>query len=164
MAAMSTPDWLGSGLEIVSKRAARAIRSYGLDQLRYGRGLVVTWAVAAGLFAVAGVFVIGIFVVGLMALFSFVRLYVGLFESYAFIVGLLFLLVLLLSFVAMWLVRRPTPQTPSLTSHLRVATHAPLPSRANSDASISTVPVPPRSALLFVAAGIVLIVATIGRR
>jgi hypothetical protein len=161
---MSSPDWLGPGLEIVSKRATLAIKSYARDRIRHGRGLLVLWAVAGGLFILAGLFAIGIVIAGLIALFSFLRLHFGLFESYSLIAGILFLFVLSLSFVAIWLVRRPTPQFPSLTSRLRVAAHAPLRSGANTDTSIPTARMPTRSALLFAAAAVVLTVAVVGRR
>jgi hypothetical protein len=161
---MSRREWLGPGLEIVSQRITRAVKSYTRDRLRQGQRLLVSWAVAGGLFVVAVLFALGIVFVGMMALFSFLRLHFGLFESYGLIAGLLFLLVLLLSGVAMWLLRRPASPTPALTSRLRVATHAPIRARATRDARVPTIPVPARSGLLLAAAAIVLTVAAVGRR
>jgi len=161
---MSVHDWLSPGFEIVSQRATRAIKSYARDRLRQGQSLAVSWAVAVGMFAIAFVFVLGIVIVGLIALFSFLRFHFGIFESYGLIAGLLFLLVLLSSGIAIWLLRRPTPHFPSLTSRLRVATHAPRPARTSGNARASTIQIPARSALLFAAAAIVLTVAAIGRR
>jgi len=161
---VSARDWLSPALEIVSQRATRAVKSYARDQLKQGQRLAITWAVAGGLFLIAALFVICIVIVGLIALFSFLQLHFGLFQSYGIVAAVLLLHVLLLSVVAIWLIRRPTSHFPSLTSRLRVATHAPLPSGAATGARLSTLPLPNRSALLFAAAAIVLTVAAIGRR
>ena len=161
---MSARDWLGPGLEIISQRAKRAIKSYARDRLKQGQSFAVSWAVAGGLFAVAALFVLGIVTVGLIALFSFLRLHFGLFESYGVIAAVLLLFVLSLCGVATWLLRRPAPHIPSLTSRLRVATHAPLPHRAVAGRRTSTIEVPACSALLFAAAAVVLTAAAVTRR
>ena len=157
-------SWLGPGFEIVSRRVTRAVKSYVRDQLKHGQRLMVSWAAAGGLFAVAALFTVGLVVVGLLALFSFLRLHFGLFESYGLIAGLLLIVVLLLSGVAMWVLRRRPPPSPALTSRLRVATRAPIPARATGDARVSAIRLPVRSGLLLAAAAIVLTVAVVGRR
>ena len=157
-------SWLGPGFEIVSQRVTRAVKSYARDQLKHGQRLMVSWATAGGFFAAAALFTVGLVVVGLLALFSFLRLHFGLFESYGVIAGLLLIVVLLLSGVAMWMLRRRPSPTPALTSRLRVATHAPIPAHATGDGRLSTIRMPVRSGLLLAAAAIVLTAAVVARR
>jgi hypothetical protein len=161
---MLARDWLGPGLEIVSQRATRAVKSYARDQLKQGQRFAITWAAGAGLFVIAAVFSVGLVIVGLIALFSFLRLHLGLFQSYGIIAALIFSLVLSLSAAAMWLLRRPASRFPSLTSRLRVATHAPPPAGDVPNAPASMISVPNRSALLFAAAAVVLTAAVVVRR
>lgn len=161
---MLARDWFSPALEIVSRRATRAVKSYARDQLKQGRRFAITWAAGAGLFVVAALFVVGLVIVGLIALFSFLRLHLGLFQSYGIIAALIFSIVLSLSAVAMWLLRRPASRFPSLASRLRVATHAPLPAGDVPNSPVATISVPNRSALLFAAAAVVLTVAVIVRR
>ncbi len=119
-------DLLRAGLEMKVNRVKRATRSYMRDRVHQATGTVTSYAVAAGLFAVAGIFLIAACLVGLDALFRWVEIKYGLFPAFGVIGGILVLIAVLCAGIAMIKLRRPAPKFPSLTSRLRVAIASPL--------------------------------------
>ena len=119
-------DLLRAGFEMKLNRVKRATRSYMRDRANQATGKVTSYAVAAGLFAVAGIFVIAACLVGLDALFRWVEIEYGLFPAFGVIGGILVLLAVLCAGFAMFKLRRPAPKFPSLTSRLRVAIASPI--------------------------------------
>jgi hypothetical protein len=119
-------DLLRAGFEMKLNRVKRATRSYMRDRTRQATGTVTSYAVAAGLFAVAGIFVIAACLVGLDALFRWVEIKYGLFPAFGVIGGILVLLAAACAGFAMYKLRRPAPKFPSLSSRLRVAIASPI--------------------------------------
>ena len=70
------------GLALKLVQIKRAARSYVRDRTDQATGIVTAYAVAAGLFAVAGIFLIAACLVGIIALFRWVEIKYGL--SWAF--------------------------------------------------------------------------------
>jgi hypothetical protein len=103
----------------------RAFRSYVCERLGQATGQLSSYAVAAGLFAAAAVFVIGAMFVGLAALFRWVEITFGQFQAYTTVGGLLMLLAATCAGVAILRLNRKTAPLPSLPSRLRVAIASP---------------------------------------
>ncbi|MGC2085452.1 MAG: phage holin family protein [Bradyrhizobium sp.] len=137
-------DLLRAGLEMKINRVKRATRSYMRDRARQATGTVTSYAVAAGLFAVAGIFLVAACLVGLDALFRWVEIKYGLFPAFGVIGGILVLVAIVCAGFAMFKLRRPAPKFPSLTSRLRVAIAAPIVREpAEDDVDPDTIPLPP---------------------
>ncbi len=114
-------DLLRAGLGLKLNQIKLATRSYLRDRASQATGKVTSYAVAAGLFAAAGIFLIAACLVGLTALFRWLEIHHGLFYAFGVVGGLLLLIAIICAgFAAMKLKRRP-PNVPSLTSRLRVA-------------------------------------------
>ena len=114
-----------AGLEQRLVRIKRATRAYVRDRARQATGTAASYAVAASLFIVAGILLIGAGGVGLMALFRYVELQYGTFPAFGAVGGLLLLLAMICAIVATIRLKRPAPSFPSLGSRLRVAVAAP---------------------------------------
>ncbi|WP_407158908.1 phage holin family protein [Bradyrhizobium sp. STM 3557] len=139
-------DLLRAGFEMKLNRVKRATRSYMRDRTRQATGTVTSYAVAAGLFAVAGIFLIAACLVGLDALFRWVELKYGPFPAFGVIGGILVLLAAACAGFAMFKLRRPAPKFPSLGSRLRVAIASPLVREPAADeVDPDTVPLAPSS-------------------
>jgi hypothetical protein len=137
-------DLLRAGFEMKLNRVKRATRSYMRDRTRQATGTVTSYAVAAGLFAVAGIFVVAACLVGLDALFRWVEIKYGLFPAFGVIGGILVLLALLCGGFAMYKLRQPAPKFPSLTSRLRVAIASPIAREpAGDEVDPDTIPLAP---------------------
>jgi hypothetical protein len=119
-------ELLRAGIELRLNRVRRATQSYLRDRTRQATGTATSYAVAAGLYAAAGIFLIAACLVGLMALFRWVEISYGLFPAFGVVGGLLVLLALLCAGFAALRLRRPAPHHPSLASRLRVAIAAPV--------------------------------------
>jgi hypothetical protein len=85
---------------------------------------MTSYAVAAGLFAAAGVFLIAASLVGTIALYRWIAIHYGQFWAFGAIGGLLLAMAAICAGVAAARLNRPPPQFPSLTSRLRVAIKA----------------------------------------
>jgi hypothetical protein len=112
------------GLALKLNQVKRATRSYLRDRTNQATDTVTSYAVAAGLFVAAGVFLIAACLVGLAALFRWIEIEYGPFQAFGVIGALL---VVIAAFCAGWAaskLRRPAPHFPSLTSRLRVAIKA----------------------------------------
>jgi hypothetical protein len=115
---------LRAGLQLKLNQVKRATRSYLRDRTDQATGTLGSYAVAAGLFAAAGIFLIAASLVGLDALFRWVEIKYGLFWAFG-AVGLLLLVIAgLCAGLATSRLHRPARQFPSLTSRLRVAIKA----------------------------------------
>jgi hypothetical protein len=110
----SSSGLLRTGLALKLSQVKLAMRSYLRDRTRQATDTVVSYAVAAGLFATAGIFVIAAFLVGLAALFP----------AFGGVGGLLLAFAAICAALAAGKLKRPEPGFPSLTSRLRVAIKA----------------------------------------
>lgn len=118
-------DLLRAGFELKLNRVKRATQSYMRDRTQQATGTVTSYAVAVGLFAAAGVFLVAACLVGLTALFRWVELKYGLFPAFGVLGGVLVLLTIVCAGVAILRLKRRPPEFPSLASRLRVAVAAP---------------------------------------
>jgi hypothetical protein len=115
---------LQTGLALKVNQVKRAAGSYARDRAAQGQGIVASYAVAAGLYAAAGIFLIAAVLVGVTALFRWIEINYGLFWAFGAIGGLLLLIAIVCAGVAASTLKRPAKQFPSLTSRLRVAIKA----------------------------------------
>lgn len=110
-----------AGLELKLNQMKRATRSYVRDRADQATGTLAGYAIAAGLFAACGIFLIAAVLVGADALFRWIEIKYGLFWAFGAVGLLLLLIASLCAGLAMSRLRRPSPHFPSLTSRLRVA-------------------------------------------
>jgi hypothetical protein len=113
-----------TGLALKLNQIKRATSSYMRDRSEQTQGIAVSYAVAAGLYAAAGVFLIATLLVGAAALFRWVELRYGLFHAFGASGGLLLVLAIAFAALAASRLKRPSKQFPSLGSRLRVAVNA----------------------------------------
>lgn len=126
MADMLVPSsgLLGAGVELKLNQIKRATRSYLRDRTNQATGTLTSYAVAAGLFAAAGIFLIAALFVGTIALFRWIEIHYGQFWAFGAVGTLLAVTALTCAGLAAMRLNRPTPHFPSLTSRLRVAVKA----------------------------------------
>jgi hypothetical protein len=115
---------LRAGLALKLNRIKLATRSYLRDRTNQATGTVASYAVAAGLFAAAGIFLIAACLVGITALFRWIEINYGPFWAFGAVAALLLLIAAICAAVAASQLKRPPPHFPSLTSRLRVAIKA----------------------------------------
>jgi hypothetical protein len=135
---------LRAGLGLKVNQVKRATRSYLRDRTHQATGSVTSYAVAAGLFAASGIFLIAACLVGLIALFRWVEIRYGMFPAFGVVGALLLVIAMICAALAASRLKRPPPHFPSLTSRLRVAITAnPLrraPTEAMQDTAASLMP------------------------
>ncbi|WKA27751.1 phage holin family protein [Bradyrhizobium roseum] len=112
---------LRAGIGLKLSQIKIATRSYFRDRTSQATGTMTSYAVAAGLFAAAGVFLIAASLVGTIALYRWIAIHYGQFWAFGAIGGLLVILAAICAGVAAARLKRPPPHFPSLTSRLRVA-------------------------------------------
>jgi hypothetical protein len=118
-------ELLRAGMALKLNHLKRATRSYLRDRTSQTTGRLTSYAVAAGLFAVAGLFLIATFFVGLIALYRWVAIAYGQFWGLGAVAAVLLVLAVICAGVAMVQMRRkPKPIVP-LASRLRVAIATP---------------------------------------
>jgi len=83
---------LRAGLAIKLNQIKMATRSYLRDRANQATASVTSYAIAAGLFAVAGIFLIAACFVGVTALFRWIEINYGLFQAFG-VVGALLLVI-----------------------------------------------------------------------
>src|ERR1700712_3926951 len=83
---------LQAGLALKINQIKRAAGSYAHDRVAQGQGIVASYAVAAGLYAAAGIFLIAAALVGVTALFRWIEINYGLFWAFGAVGGLLLLI------------------------------------------------------------------------
>jgi energy-coupling factor transporter transmembrane protein EcfT len=110
-----------AGLALKMNQVKLAVRSYLRDRTHQATDIVTSYAVAAGLFAAAGIFLIAACFVGITALFRWIEIKYGLFQAFGVVGALLLLIAVIFAAVAARKLKRPPPQFPSLISRLRRA-------------------------------------------
>jgi MFS family permease len=115
---------LRTGLTLKLSQIKLATRSYLRDRTNQATGTVASYAVAAGLFAAAGIFLVAACLVGITALFRWIEINHGPFWAFGAAAALLLVIAAICTAVAASRLKRPPPHFPSLTSRLRVAIKA----------------------------------------
>jgi hypothetical protein len=115
---------LRAGLALKLNQIKRATRSWIHDRTDQATGTATSYALAAGLFAAAGIFLIAALLVGATALFRWIEINYGQFYAFGATGGTLAVIAAVCAGLAAGKLKRPAPQFPSLTSRLRVAIKA----------------------------------------
>jgi Putative Actinobacterial Holin-X, holin superfamily III len=115
---------LRTGLALKVSQIKLATRSYLRDRTDQATGTVTSYAIAAGLFAAAGIFLIAACLVGITGLFRWIEINYGPFWAFGAVAGLLLVIAAICAAIAASQLKRPPPHFPSLTSRLRVAIKA----------------------------------------
>jgi hypothetical protein len=115
---------LRAGLALKLSQIKLATRSYLRDRTNQATETVTSYAIAAGLFAAAGIFLIAACLVGITALFRWIEIHYGLFWAFGVVGALLLVIAAICAALASSRLKRPPPHFPSLTSRLRVAVKA----------------------------------------
>jgi len=118
-------ELLRAGMALKLNHLKRATQSYLRDRTNQATGHVTTYAVAAGLFAAAGLFVIATFFVGLIALYRWVAIAYGQFWGFGAVASVLLVLAGVCAGVAVAQMNRKTRPIVPLASRLRVAIATP---------------------------------------
>ena len=101
-----------------------ATRSYLRDRTNQATGTVTSYAIAAGLFAAAGIFLLAACLVGILALFRWVELHYGMFPAFGAVGGLLVVIAAILP-VAAAMKLRQKPRAVSRRSPAGCASRSP---------------------------------------
>jgi len=112
---------LRAGIGLKLSQIKLATRSYLRDRTRQATGTMASYAIAAGLFAAAAIFLIAACFVGTVALYRWIAIHYGQFWAFGAIGALLVTVAAICAGLAAAKLRRPPPHFPSLTSRLRVA-------------------------------------------
>lgn len=112
---------LRAGIGLKLNQIKIATRSYLRDRTNQAAGTMTSYAVAAGLFAAAGVFLIAACFVGTVALYRWIAIHYGQFWAFGAIGALLVAMAAICAGIAAARLHRTPPHFPSLTSRLRVA-------------------------------------------
>jgi hypothetical protein len=115
---------LRAGLGLKLNQVKTATRSYLRDRAQQAGDSVTSHAVAAGLFATAGIFLIAACLVGTAALFRWVEIDYGLFPAFGAVGALLVVISAICAGMALARLKRRPREFPSLASRLRVAIKA----------------------------------------
>jgi uncharacterized membrane protein YidH (DUF202 family) len=115
---------LRTGLALKLNQIKLATRSYLRDRTNQATGTVTSYAVAAGLFAAAAIFLLAAFLVSTAALFRWIEIHYGLFPAFGAIGALLVVIAGICAALAVSRLNRKPRQFPTLSSRLRVAVKA----------------------------------------
>ena len=115
---------LRAGLALKLGQIKLATRSWLRDRTNQATGTATSYAVAAGLLAAAGIFLIAACLVGVTALFRWIEIKYGLFQAFGAVGALLLVIAAICAALASNRLKRPSPHFPSLSSRLRVAIKA----------------------------------------
>jgi Putative Actinobacterial Holin-X, holin superfamily III len=115
---------LRTGLALKLSQIKLATRSYLRDRTNQATGTLTSYAIAAGLFAATGIFLLAACLVGTTALFRWVEIRYGLFQAFGVVAALLLAIAAVCAALAVSRLKRPPPHFPTLTSRLRVAIKA----------------------------------------
>jgi len=118
-------ELLRAGMALKLNHLKRATQSYLRDQTSQATGKVTSYAVATGLFAAAGLFVIATCFVGLIALYRWVAITYGQFWGFGAVGAVLLVLAAVCAGIAMAQMRRKARPIVPLASRLRVAIATP---------------------------------------
>ncbi len=117
-------DLLRAGLGLKLNQIKRATRSYLRDRTDQATGTMASYAVAGGMFAAAGIFLVAACLVGAAALFRWIEIEYGLFQAFGAVAALLVMIAAACAAMAASKLKPRAPDFPSLTSRLRVAIKA----------------------------------------
>ena len=117
-------DLLRAGIGLKLNQIKRATRSYLRDRTNQATGTVTSYAIAAGMFAAAAIFLLAACLVGAAALFRWIEIKYGLFQAFGAVGALLLVIAAACAAVAASKLKPRTPHFPSLSSRLRVALKA----------------------------------------
>jgi hypothetical protein len=123
---------LRAGLALKVDQVKHAAQSYVRDQTAHQKSIAGAYAVATGLYAAAGIFLIAACLVGAAALFRWIEIEYGEFPAYGAAGALLVVLTAICAAIAASALKPHPPNFPSLTSRLRVAIKASPLGAANS--------------------------------
>jgi hypothetical protein len=112
---------LRAGIGLKLNQIKIATRSYLRDRTNQATGTMTSYAVAAGLFAAAGIFLIAACFVGTIALYRWIAIHYGQFWAFGAIGAALVTMAAICAGIAAAKLNREPPHFPSLTSRLRVA-------------------------------------------
>jgi hypothetical protein len=115
---------LRAGIGLKLNQIKLATRSYLRDRTNQATGTMTSYAIAAGLFAAAGIFLIAACLVGTVALYRWIAIHYGQFWAFGAIGALLVTIAAICAGLAAARLKRPPPHFPSLGSRLRVAIKA----------------------------------------
>ncbi|TWB06210.1 phage holin family protein [Bradyrhizobium stylosanthis] len=118
-------ELLRAGVALKLNHVKRAAQSYLRDQTSHATGKVTSYAMAGGLFAVAGLFVVAAFFVGLIALYRWIAIHYGQFWGFGAVGAVLLVLAAVCAGVAIMQMRRKARPIVPLASRLRVAIATP---------------------------------------
>lgn len=118
-------ELLRAGMALKLNHLKRAAQSYLRDRTNQATGRATSYAVAAGLFAVAGLFLIATFFVGLIALYRWVAITYGQFWGLGAVAAVLLVLAASCAGVALAQMKRRTKPIVPLASRMRVAIATP---------------------------------------
>jgi hypothetical protein len=121
---MLASSLLRAGLALKLAHIKLATRSYVRDRTSQATNTVASYAVAAGLFAAAGIFLIAACLVGAAALYRWIEIKYGMFWAFGAVGGLLLVIAAICAAIAAGKLKPRQPHFPSLTSRLRVAIKA----------------------------------------
>lgn len=118
-------ELLRAGMALKLNQLKRAAQSYLRDRTSQTTGRLMSYAVAAGLLAVAGLFLIAALFVGLIALYRWVAITYGQFWGLGAVAAVLLVLAVVCAGVAMAQMNRRTRPIVPLASRMRVAIATP---------------------------------------
>ncbi|MGW1425359.1 phage holin family protein [Bradyrhizobium manausense] len=118
-------ELLRAGMALKLNHLKRAAQSYLRDRTNQATGRATSYAVAAGLFAVAGLFLIAAFFVGLIALYRWVAITYGQFWGFGAVAAVLLVLAAACAGVAIAQMKSRTKPVVPLASRMRVAIATP---------------------------------------
>ncbi|QPF90955.1 phage holin family protein [Bradyrhizobium commune] len=118
-------ELLRAGVALKLNHLKRATQSYLRDRTNQATGRATSYAVAAGLFAAAGLFLIATFFVGLIALYRWVAITYGQFWGFGAVAAVLLVLATSCAGLAMAQINRKTRPIVPLASRMRVAIATP---------------------------------------
>lgn len=118
-------ELLRAGMALKLNHLKRAARSYLRDRTSQATGRVTSYAVAAGLFAAAGLFLIATFFVGLIALYRWVAITHGQFWGFGAVAAVLLVLTGICAGVGLAQMKRREKPIVPLASRMRVAIATP---------------------------------------
>ena len=118
-------ELLRAGMALKINHLKRAARSYLRDRTNQATGRATSYAVAAGLLAMAGLFLIATLFVGLMALYRWVAITQGQFWGFGAVAAVLLVLAVSCAGVALAQMKRRDKPIVPLASRMRVAIATP---------------------------------------
>ncbi|MET4200325.1 phage holin family protein [Bradyrhizobium sp. LA6.12] len=142
-------ELLRAGIALKINHLKRAARSYLRDRTNQATGRATSYAVAAGLFAMAGLFLIATLFVGLMALYRWVAITHGQFWGFGAVAAVLLVLAVSCAGVAQAQMKRRDKPIVPLASRMRVAIATPRIPRGTVKQAVkevaTTIPLVPRA-------------------